>query len=630
MKKLPVFAVVLLKIFFIHLFLFLIVRACFLAANFFWYTHSGVPGTLVLGSFVTGLRFDVNILAYALALPCLLLFLSEIFESKKIKVVAGWIIYLVLSLALFIACADIPYYIQFQRHLSSQALPWFSQGTTSLRLVFSDMDYWGYLLLFLPLGFVSVKTTHSFLRHFPNEKRSVVTSVSVFLGLACLMALAIRGRVGKTALHPGVAYTSEVMLTNQAALNANFTLAYSFLFPTENKDLFKSSDDIANFKKAESYLGITGPEFKREVKQADTVRKLNVVVVLMESMSTFKMGHFNQKVLTPNLVNLQNQSLSFSNFYSSGIHTYSGIFSTITGYPAILHEHALENYVFKKFESLPSVLKDRGYKTMFFVPHDEQFDNMNGFLTFNGIDEVYSDKDFADSSSLGAMGVPDHVLFDYVTQKLGTVKEPFFSLVLTASDHGPWEIPSDIPFHPTGKDEQERATQYADWSIGQFIEKVKRQPWFEHTLFVFLGDHGANHGRSYHMDIAFNQVPCVFYCPKYLRPQQNNEPAVQVDVFPTVMGMLGYGYTNRSFGVDLLKEKRRYAFFSQDDRIGCLDSKYYYYNLLFWGGKEYLVSYPDGSEKNLVDEKRKTADSLRNYLVTMLQAANYIVINQKY
>lgn len=629
MKKIPGFIPTLLKVFAVHLLLFTLVRAIFMFANIIWFGgHGGTP-LLYLWSFVTGFRFDANILCYAMALPAVLLFVNELFNAAALKIMARIILQVVLPLALFVVCADIPYYIQFQKHLTREALMWMEHGTMSVKLIFSNFNYWGYLILFAPLAYASAKTTAVFF-HKQKERANWKISAVYFLLAGGLLALGIRGRLGKAAIHPGIAYTSENMLTNQAALNANFTVAYSYIFPAQNKNFFNPAENQQRLAGAKQSLGISGAGFEREVKQADTVKKLNVVVVLMESMSTFKTGHFGAKVLTPNLVKLREQGLWFSNFYSSGIHTYGGIFSTVTGYPVILHEHALENYVYKKFDGLPSNLKKQGYETFFFTTHDEQFDNMQGFLTYNGIDKIYSDKDFPSSASIGVMGVPDHVMFNFAADKLSEAKQPFFSLMLTASDHGPWVIPKDIPFKPDGKNEQDRATQYADWSIEQFLEKVRKEKWFDNTLFVFLGDHGANHGTNYHTDLAFNHIPCIFYCPKYIKPAEYPGPALQIDVFPTIMGELGYAYTNRSLGMDLLKEKRKYAYFSQDDRIGCLDDKYFYFYLMFWGGKEYLFDYKNLSHDDLLPAKRARADSMKNYAKNMLQTANYLITNQKY
>ena len=380
-----------------------------------------------------------------------------------------------------------------------------------------------------------------------------------------------------------------------------------------------------NFKDISSHTNL----FIRVVEKSDSIKKLNVVVVLMESMCAAKMGAYSQKSLTPNLINLTKESIYFSNFYSSGIHTYNGIFSAITGFPALLHEHALEKYVDKKFNCLPSNLKNEGYQTMFFTTHDEQFDNMAGFLKYNDVDEIFSEKDFPSNQSISTLGVPDHVMFDFAIEKLNQKQQPFFSMMLTSSDHGPWEIPTNIPFKPNGVDEKERATQYADWSIKRFLENAKKQKWFDNTLFVFLGDHGVSFGHTYQMPLSFHHAPCIFYCPKYITPQLNASLSGQIDVFPTIMGLLGFKYENHSLGINLLKEKRPCIYFSADNKIGCIGSKYYYFDLLD-AKQEFLYEYENLSNNNEVNEKQMLSDSLKNYAFTMFQTAHYLISKKKY
>jgi phosphoglycerol transferase MdoB-like AlkP superfamily enzyme len=220
-------------------------------------------------------------------------------------------------------------------------------------------------------------------------------------------------------------------------------------------------------------------------------------------------------------------------------------------------------------------------------------------------------------------------MFDFVIEKLNKQQQPFFSLILTSSDHGPWEIPDNIPFKPDGVDEQERAAQYADWSIGRFIERVKKEKWVDNTLFVFLGDHGVSLGHTYQMPLSFHHVPCIFYCPKFIEPQTNEALGGQIDVFPTIMGVLGFAYDNHNLGIDLLKEKRPCIYFSADNKIGCVGKQYYYFDLLD-AKQEFLYEYKNLSDKNEIKERKSIADSLRDYVFTMLQTSNYLISKQKY
>ena len=66
--------------------------------------------------------------------------------------------------------------------------------------------------------------------------------------------------------------------------------------------------------------------------------------------------------------------------------------------------------------------------------------------------------------------------------------KPFFATILTVSNHPPYIIPPD--FHPKSKQIEDQIVEYADWSIGKFMAEARKQPWFAHTLFVFVGDHG--------------------------------------------------------------------------------------------------------------------------------------------
>lgn len=633
MRRIPSFIAQLFKIFLAHLFLFFIIRVAFIFSAIIFIPGNKAPARLVLEAFLIGLRFDTTILCYLFVLPFILLFIRDLFNHKITQKITIIYFKITLPLALLVACADIPYYIQFQKHLSQEAFIWMNQGSLSIKLILSDFSYWGYLLLFFPLFYLSTVSINRFIHQENSYSSKKKHTIAFFITGMLLLFLGMRGRItGKTPIHNGLAYISDNLLVNQTGLNANFTLLNSLLYDDENRNLFHSENVLQTISKAKKYLDFkdtSATDFKRHIIKSNDEKKLNVVVVLMESMCAAKMGAYGQKALTPYLIRLSTQGLYFSDFYSAGIHTYNGIFSTITGFPALLHEHALEKYVDKKFNCLPSNLKQEGYQTLFFTTHDEQFDNMSGFLKYNGVDQIFSEKDFPAGQSVSTLGVPDHVMFDFSIKELNKQQQPFFALLLTSSDHGPWKIPTNIPFQPNGTDEKERATQYADWSIDHFLEQAKKQKWFDHTLFVFLGDHGVSFGHTYQMPLSFHHVPCIFYCPKFISPETNNSLSGQIDVFPTVMGLLGFSYENHSLGIDLLKEKRPCIYFSADNKIGCITDKYYYFDLLD-AKQEFLYAYKNLSDKNEITEKKDTAALLKNYALTMLQTAHFLISNKKY
>lgn len=631
MYKMPSATGALLKVFLFHILFFLIIRLVLLVACYHL-LDKGNDVTDILLMFFTGLRFDTAVLCYVFMPAIVLVYSGLIFDASFLTQVSSALLQLLLPILLFVSCADIPYFVQFQKHLSKEFFTWFGQGWLSFKLIFSDFAYWGYGIMFIPFAYGSIYITRT---SFKKITSYTGNRIRLVIGLCILSLFAFAGARGrfsiKSPLHPGAAYVSQNLLINQGGLNANFTLLNSILYPVGEVDVFDPAKESDNLKFVKTSLGIKQDTlFVRQVPAKDTLHKMNVVVVLMESMSRYKTGYLCNKVLAPRLMELAGQGVFFDRFYSAGIHTYNGIFSTVTGYPAILHEHMMENYVFKRFNGLPAVLAANGYHTSFFTSHDEQFDNMGGFLTFNGVQKIYTDRDYPSSVTRTTMGIPDHELFSFAVKKMNEETQPFFSLLLTSSDHGPWDIPTNIPFQPN-KDlpEDERATQYADWSIGCFMNEVRKQKWFDNTLFVFLGDHGGAHGSTYEMDFQFNYIPCVFYAPSLLKPLVYKDPALQIDVFPTIMGCLGLAYTNHGMGIDLFADKRPYAYFSADDKLGCLDTTYFYYHLI-GPAKEALYRHQPLEHTDLFSTMKQRSDSMKHYMEAMMQSAVKLLKKAEY
>ena len=96
----------------------------------------------------------------------------------------------------------------------------------------------------------------------------------------------------------------------------------------------------------------------------------------------------------------------------------------------------------------------------------------------------------------------------------------------------------------------------------------------------------------------------------------------QIDIFPTVMGLLRYPYTNNTFGIDLLRESRPATFFTEDNKMACLNKEYMY--VISLGKDEYLYHYSTGDTRNIINENRGIADSLKFYMFPMLQGAQWM------
>ena len=364
-----------------------------------------------------------------------------------------------------------------------------------------------------------------------------------------------------------MAIISQNAFVNQIALNPNFTLIKSISRKASKTDFLRDiKNDLEVCKKF--YPQNQFPENGKLLSAitsstiADSVNKLNVVVVLMESFNMSKMGYYNNKNLSPYLTELGKESVFFDRFFSSGIHTFNGLFSSSTGFPSIYTEQGLRQYTKQPFITLANLLKPYGYESYFCASHDPVFDNMEGFFKLNGFNTIISSNDFSGDQSLGVTGIPDHLLFNKLVQKINEAPQgkPFVAYVMTGTDHGPWAIPKDISFKPTGADEKENASMYADWSVKQFIDEAKKTEWYKNTVFVFLGDHGQIMNDVYDMPITYHHIPFIVHCPKELKAEVNHNLGYQPDIVRTISSLLNIDYANFSFGVNIFKEKRPFVF----------------------------------------------------------------------
>jgi phosphoglycerol transferase MdoB-like AlkP superfamily enzyme len=623
---------------------FTVYRLCFI-----YFNRESIPLNpenvvyLYARALLFGLNYDLVISCYLIAPFLLFVFIKDQLKnySNKGYTFFKWYFIVLFIISFLICAADIPFYKQFGGHLNKGFFVWTESPGFVLKLIFSNIAYWGYLFLFILLSIFFYKSANKIfskiiIRQEPT-KRSL--SITLFLILGLFTFVGIRGRTApKSPIRIGTAFFSEYAFFNQLGLNPCFVFFHSLTEHSKDWKFLKENYSASDLAEAINNIAIekqstVNNNFERVYKFDSIPRKYNVVVVLMESMSITKMGYYNCSHLTNRFDSLVRKGVFFNHFYSAGIHTFNGLFSTETGFPAILDVHPLNTFMGKSFKGISYWLKKNGYTNYFFTSHDPQFDNMEGFFKFNDFDRIYSQFDFASENARGPLGIPDHFLLQSVLQKMDEhVKEkktPFFSYIITSSDHGPWDVPEDVPFKPTAENKQDRATQYADWALGNFIEKAKKYDWFNNTLFVFLADHGGNLGHTYSMPLSYNHIPCLFYMPSQLKTDTISSLGGQIDVLPTLLSFLKIPFENKSMGIDLMHEKRPYMYFTADSKIGCIDDKYYYIHLLD-ERKELLYEFKDLNMHSFYDEKRPKADSMKHYAYQMIKTTNYILNNKLY
>ena len=93
-------------------------------------------------------------------------------------------------------------------------------------------------------------------------------------------------------------------------------------------------------------------------------------------------------------------------------------------------------------------------------------------------------------------------------------------------------------------------------------------------------------------------VPLLFYAPELINPQLHKEVVSQIDVLPTLAGMLHISYTNTTLGRDVLhtkKDKTDAAFIIHHDEgnIGVVTDDYYFIKNLRINQEELMSLHSD-------------------------------------
>ncbi|MGR6088066.1 MAG: LTA synthase family protein [Arcticibacter sp.] len=633
-RWLPVSVRYLLAVVFFSTIIFALLRGSFILFN--GRGEIGSDGTLLYNTFLLGWKFDMVVLSYLLALPILIFLFHYLLQSKS-KVPTKTISYLVsagMAISCFAAIADIPYFDFFKNRLTEDALQWMGTPGTVLHMIASNYSHLFFLILAILLCLLTGWFFHTIAKRmivdvdwrleFKRVGKPAALAVFLVSGFICFLGM--RGKLTHP-IRPGDAFHCENAFLNQATLNPVFTFMKSFSYKVN------LMDDEEAIAKTRNFLGLPQLQlmkgenpFHRNVN-ASVIQpnKPNVVLVLMEGMGAGFMGVFgNGKGMTPELDNLAKKSLLFENAYSAGIHTNNGVFTTLYSYPALKRIRPMSTVPTRKFTGLPYALKEQGYWNYFFCSHNREFDNLGNFIPANHFDQLYTQEDFPASASIGPYGVPDGYLFDRLLMHLDTItaKGPVFTTVLTASNHDPYVIPSD--FESVFSNKEYDAIHYADHAIGKFMVEAAQKLWYANTVFVFVADHGRVYGdEPYDLQQSFSHIPIIIHYPKQIQPMRDARFIGQVDVFPTLMGILGLGYENNTLGVDVMKKPRPAVYFSQDDKLGCINGQWLY--VYRFGGKETLYNYREGSSFDHASKQPEEMKLLRDYALSQTQSAAYVI-----
>ena len=508
-------------------FFLLIYRFCFLIQNKVFFPDFG------LYEYLVGSWFDLITIS-------LFLFPFIIFSTiplpriiNKYRRILDWVLFVPPVIVIFFFNSwDIAYFSFARKRISYDYFKFIvSEDEASVLAGDFISEFWWLILVFILTllivfyFFFKLKQEYSDPKDWRSWSKFVLT-VGLFL---------VIGRGGFQLRPVGVLEaTNYCSLQNSpAVLNSAFTILKTYDSEgLERKTYFKKENLNALFN-----------PFQRSNPSGFLPDKTNVVFVLFESYGSMYVGPNNPESYTPFLDSILKESMYFEYGVANSRTSMDGLPSVVASIPSWMNESfILSSYGMNQFQSLPSILKKRGYSSAFFHGATNGSMRFDAFTAAAGFDRYFGRSEYPVSSHYdGHWGIPDHCFMPWSVGEINKLSEPFFSMIFTISSHHPYQIPKDFQSKvKQGPDPICKAISYSDYAFHEFWKKAKRQEWFENTLFIFCADHVGPTGRKDRSNLEWSfKIPIAYYHPKQELPKvAANISTQQIDIMPTVLDLL--------------------------------------------------------------------------------------------
>lgn len=540
----------------------------------FYATNSAAIGAIgwdeLPGLLHGALAFDTVSILYVNALFILLSLLPFRFRGRSGYRKALAVLFLVTnSVALFVNVADGVYFRNARKRFTADEFSYLSNNDNNLPVVLKAIGEHWYVILWFALLLLLLIWGYRKIKYHPTRIAGRWAYFGVNLGLLLvsvgLIIGAIRGGFSRQTrpitLSNATQYTSSSTKANLILSNpfcmlrtaGNKSITYTKFFDQPTLDSL--------------YTPYHHPD-----GGAPSLGKRNVVLFILESFSAEHSGLLNADLypdgrgFTPFLDSLMRGGYYFTNAYANGRKSIEALPSVLSSIPSYRTSFVLMPQALSKMDAMPSILAEQGYVTSFFNGSSRGSMGFGAYGALAGIQHYYSREDYEAAHGRddfdGYWGIWDEPFLMYMEETISRMPQPFFASVFTLTSHHPFVVPERYKDSlPEGKTKIHRGVAYTDMALRRFMEAASRQPWYDNTLFVFVADHVSSETFAPKTLTPTGNTHIIYFLYTPDGALQGSDAGItqQIDIMPTVLGLLGNEKPYFAFGRDVLHEPQRRA-----------------------------------------------------------------------
>jgi len=553
----------------------------------------------ILKAFLIGLRFDISVMSIFIGVSLLYSCIHFLNINKSFRVVWRIVPVFLLIVLILLLGADLVYYENGNKHLGYEAFAYL--GFEMLPLIGSAFSQNPFLFL-LAVGLISLMIygIYRLQVKFPYIHAPFNYKIAIlqFIIILTLLVLGIRGGVQTSPLRTSDAIISDETIVNDLILNPGFTAITDLKMTEVDKRHFMDLSESSRIVR--DSIAYPGAEFVSEnypILRRTTVTSTkplpNIVIIVLEGwtgkfIDLIGNPYVNKKEVTPYFNRLIRKGMFFTNFFASGGRTTNGLMALIGGIPDRPGLTAVRTpQILNRFSGLGSVAKTQGYETLFVTGTDLSFNNKGSIMFHWGFDTLVGKLQLEKNPAYktGPWSFWDEASLDALHVNLSERKNvsPIMAVIHTGTTHYPYVVPEEKYriFDKNVEDsEYLNVLHYADHAVNEYLEKAKKSSYFENTIFVFVSDHSHHRYLNYYED---RNVPLLIYAPGKIKPEIRTDITSQLDVLPTVLGLMEREVYFSAMGRDLLKQKGHSAYFAYGNIFGWIQGEMLYFQSVAGG-----------------------------------------------